>query len=124
MSDNYLTIKKQGKPKFMEKVCEISFNAKCAIAKGTKVYYVNTVGIFQLTEAGLELIRVMPGVDIEKDIINFSGAKIHVPAGGVPQVGNDLVTGAGFFLKFEHAQDAAKMAARAKEREKEFFAQK
>ena len=120
-----LAIKKQGKPKFMEKVCEISFNAKRAIASGTKVYYVNTVGIFQLTSAGVELIRVMPGVDIEKDIINVSTARINVPAGGkVPQVGNDLVTGAGFFLKFEHTEDAAKMAARAKEREKEFFAQK
>jgi propionate CoA-transferase len=117
-----LTIKKQGNPKFIDRVQEISFNAKSAIARGTKVYYVSTVGIFQLTVAGLELIRVMPGVDIEKDIINISGAKIYVPAGvSVPLVSNDLVTGAGFLLKFENTKGAARMAARAKERESELF---
>jgi len=115
-----LVIKKQGKPKFVEKVQEITFNAKSAIARGAKVYYVNTVGTFQLTESGLELIKVMPGVDIEKDIINFSGAKISTKK-NVPQVGDNLVTGNGFLLKFEHAEDAAKMVAKTKEREAELL---
>ncbi|MBN1365796.1 MAG: hypothetical protein JW976_13385 [Syntrophaceae bacterium] len=113
-----LVIKKQNKPKFVQKVQEITFNAKSAIARGAKVYYVSTVGIFQLTAAGVELISVMPGVDIEKDIINFSKAKIIVKK-DVPLVSNDLVTGEGFSLKFEHAQEAAIMAQRAKERETE-----
>ncbi|MCX5849316.1 MAG: hypothetical protein NTW65_07685 [Deltaproteobacteria bacterium] len=113
-----LAIKKQGSPKFIKRVNEISFNAKGAVAKGTKVYYVSTVGIFQLTSGGLELIRVMPGVDIKKDIINASGAKISAKE-NVPLVSNDLVTGEGFLLKFERIKDAAKMAARAKEREAE-----
>jgi propionate CoA-transferase len=113
-----LVIKKHGKPKFIDKVSEISFNANIAFAKGTNVYYVSTVGIFQLAETGIELIRVMPGVDIEKDIIKVSTAKINLPAGGkVPLVSNDLVSGEGFFLKFEHAGNAAEMAQRAKKRE-------
>lgn len=100
-----LIIKKQGGPKFVDRVQEITFNAKNAIARGAKVYYVSTVGIFQLTEAGVELIGVMPGVNIEKDIINFSGAKIIVKK-DVPLTSHDLVTGKAFSLKFEIAMDA------------------
>lgn len=113
-----LVIKKQSHPKFVEKIREISFNARRAVADGKKVYYVTTVGIFQLTDAGVELISVMPGIDIEKDIINFSKAKI-IAKKDVPLVSNDLVTGEGFSLKFEHTEDAARMAQRAKEREAE-----
>jgi propionate CoA-transferase len=102
-----LIVKKQKKPKFVEKVQEITFNAKNAITRGAKVYYVSTVGIFQLTNSGLELIRVMPGVDVQKDIINFSGAKISVKK-DVPQVSDDLVTGKGFMLQFKHTENAGK----------------
>lgn len=115
-----LVIKKQGKPKFIEKVQEVTFNAKSAIIRGANVYYVSTVGIFQLTEAGLELVRVMPGVDIEKDIINFSRARISAKK-NVSQVSDDVVTGKGFVLKFEHTEDMDKMAAKAKEREMVFL---
>jgi propionate CoA-transferase len=113
-----LVIKKQSQPKFVERVREITFNAKSAIARGANVFYVSTVGIFQLTAAGVELIRVMPGVDIEKDIVKFSGAKI-IAKKDVPLVSNDLVTGEGFSLHFEHTQEAARMAQRAEEREAE-----
>ncbi|MBN1471948.1 MAG: hypothetical protein JW925_09210 [Syntrophaceae bacterium] len=113
-----LEIKKHGTPKFVPRLREITFNAKKALARGAKVYYVNTLGIFHLTGAGPELIRVMPGVDIEKDIINVSGAKINIPK-DVPVVTNDLVTGKGFALQFKHVEDAARMAQRAKEREAE-----
>ncbi len=120
IEDGKLVVEKHGKPKFVEKIREITFNAKKALAMGAKVYYVNTVGIFQLTVAGPELISVMPGVDIEKDIIKVSGAKINIPK-EVTVVSDDLVTGKGFSLKFEHAEDAARMAQRAKEREAEVF---
>jgi acyl CoA:acetate/3-ketoacid CoA transferase len=59
---------------------------------------VSTVGIFQLTSAGLALIRVMLGVDIEKDMLNVSTSKINVPNGEIaPLASNDLFTGTGFF---------------------------
>ena len=65
------------------------------------------MGIFRLTPGGLELMEVMPGVDIEKDIINFSRAKIVVKD-KVSQVGPDLVTGKGFSLQFENCGIDAK----------------
>lgn len=116
IKDGRLVVEKHGKPKFVEKIREITFNAQRALARGAKVYYVNTVGIFQLTEAGVELIRVMPGVDIEKDIINVSGAKIIIPK-NVQVVTSDLVTGKGFSLKFEHVEREAEMVQKAKQRE-------
>ncbi len=118
IKEGRLVVGKHGTPKFVEKIREVTFNAKKALARGATVYYVNTVGMFQLTEAGPELIRVMPGIDIEKDILNISGAKINIPK-NVPVVSSDLVTGKGFVLKFEHMQDVEKMDQRAKEREAE-----
>lgn len=118
IKEGSLVVKKHGVPKFVAELQEITFNAKNALARGANVYYVNTVGIFQLTEAGPELIKVMPGVDIEKDINNISGAKINISK-DVPVVTSDLVTGKGFSLKFEHIENAEKMAQRAKEREAE-----
>ncbi|MDI6742513.1 MAG: CoA-transferase [Smithella sp.] len=103
-----LVIKKQSRPKFVERVREITFNAKSALARGAKVYYVSTMGIFRLTSGGLELIEVMPGIDIDKDVINFSRAKINIPATGkISFVSNDLVTGKGFSLQFENVKDMA-----------------
>lgn len=118
-----LVVKRHGAPKFVAGLREITFNAKRALARGANVYYVNTVGIFQLTAEGVELIRVMPGVDIEKDIINVSDAKIVVKK-DVPLVSNDLVSGKDFALQFEHAEDAARMAQRAKAREAELCLKK
>jgi len=112
-----LVIQSQKTPKFVERIQEVSFNARRALARGARVYYVSTVGIFQLTQAGLELIRVMPGVDVEKDIIRFSRAKI-IAKHDTPLVGDDLVTGKGFRLEFRRAEEFASMAAKAREREK------
>jgi propionate CoA-transferase len=120
IEEGRLVVEKHGKPKFVGKLREITFNAKKALARGATVYYVNTVGIFQLTAAGPELIMVMPGVDIEKDIIKVSGAKINIPE-EVPVVSSNIVTGKGFSLKFERTQDAARVAQRANEREAELF---
>ncbi|MGD0278909.1 MAG: CoA-transferase [Smithella sp.] len=120
IEDGKLVVEKHGKPKFVARIREITFNAQKALAKGAAVYYVNTVGIFKLTTAGVELISVMPGVDVEKDIIKVSGAKINIPK-EVPIISDDLVTGKGFSLKFERTEDTARMAQRAKEREAELF---
>lgn len=94
-----LKIVKKGIPKFVEKLNEVTFNAKEALKQGKKVYYVTTVGIFRLTEKGVELYKVMPGIDIKRDILDNSRAKIIVPD-HVETVGADIVTGEGFRLSW------------------------
>jgi propionate CoA-transferase len=92
-------IRKPGTIKFKDKVAEITFNGRVALAKGKKVFYVTNVGAFQLTERGMTLIRVMPGIDIRRDILDATPMKIVLPEDGrVAVVPPDVVTGEGFRL--------------------------
>ena len=81
---------------------QITFNAQEALKTGTRVFYVTTVGVFKLTQEGLELIQIMPGIDIQKDIISAGGARFVIPRHAVPNVAPEIVSGEGFQLKFEN----------------------
>ncbi len=94
-----LSIKKRGKVKFVDKVDEVTFCARRALDSGRKVFYVTTVGVFQLTTDGLQIVYVVPGVDIEKDIVQTSTAKFILPKDNdVSQVPTPVVTGHNFTL--------------------------
>jgi len=100
---NTIEIVTPGKPKFVDKVDEITFSGKEALKSGKKVFYVTDVGLFRLTERGMELSRVMPGIDIQNEIIAFSPMKVVLPAsGGVPLVDDAVVTGKGFSLDLKN----------------------
>ena len=64
--------------KFVDKVNSISFSAKRAIANKQKVLYVTERCVFELTDRGLRLIEVYPGVDIEKDVLKLLPFKVEV----------------------------------------------
>ena len=102
LKNGRVSIRKPGKLKFIDKVDQITFNAQKALKAGKRVFYVTTVGVFILTEGGLELIRLMPGIDIQKDIVNASGARFIIPDHIVPSVAPEIVSGKGFSLKFEN----------------------
>lgn len=101
-------IQKPGTPKFVDQVDKITFNAKEALKAGKLVLYVTTVGIFKLTEAGLELVQIMPGIDIEKDILQTSGTRFIIPKHTIPEVAPEIVSGKGFDLKFAPANAVVK----------------
>jgi propionate CoA-transferase len=101
LKDGRVSIKKPGKPKFVDKVDQITFNAREALKAGKNVLYVTTVGVFRLTEAGLELIQLMPGIDIQNDILKTSNANLIIPKHPVPHVAPEIVSGKGFELKFK-----------------------
>jgi propionate CoA-transferase len=96
-----VSIKKPGKPKFVDKVDTITFNAQEALKAGKRIFYVTTVGVFRLTEKGLELIQIMPGIDIQKDILKTSSASLIIPEHSVPNVAPEIISGKSFELKFE-----------------------
>ena len=97
--DGKIMIVKPGEQKFIAKVDEITFSGSEALKHGKKVYYCTNVGVFQLTERGMELIEVMPGIDIKKDIINGCSMKIVPPEQGkFSVVSESIVTGKGFRL--------------------------
>lgn len=102
--DGKIKIIKPGKPKFVPAVSEITFSGEQAIKNGKNVYYVTNVGVFQLTAKGIRLISVMPGIDIQKDIIGATSAKILLPdSGNVPVADPAVITGKNFKLDFKSA---------------------
>lgn len=74
-----LLLSKKGNPKFVKQVDQVTFNGAEALKSGKKIFYITNVGVFTLTEKGLMLIMIMPGIDIEKDIINGSEATFILP---------------------------------------------
>ena len=76
VEDGKLNILKEGKQKkFVEKVGQISFSGQYAYDRGRMVLYVTERCVFRRVRAGLALIEVAPGIDIERDILAHMGFK-------------------------------------------------
>ncbi|AEE91957.1 Acetate CoA-transferase YdiF [Tepidanaerobacter acetatoxydans Re1] len=70
VKDGKLSILNEGKhKKFIKNVEQITFSGEYAKEINQKVIYVTERAIFELTEEGLTLIEIAPGIDLEKDII-------------------------------------------------------
>lgn len=94
-----LRLDKPGKPKVVDKVDEVTFNGRVGLASGKKVFYVTDLAVLELTDAGLTLRAVMPGIDIERDLLANTDARIIVPNAPAPEtVPGSIVTGQGFYL--------------------------
>ena len=102
--DGEMRILEHGTPKFVDAVDEITFSGQQALQDGRKVFYVTPVGVFRLTGRGVELVKVMPGIDVQKDILDFAQAKIVLPESGeVEVVDASVVTGIDFELNVPSA---------------------
>ncbi len=72
IKDNQLNIRANGSgKKFKSQVEQITFNGSFAIEKGQKVTFITERAVFRLTQAGLKLIEIAPGVDLQKDILDM-----------------------------------------------------
>jgi propionate CoA-transferase len=68
--DGSLRIASEGRSrKFVTSVEEVTFNGGLAAAGGQRVLYITERCVFQLTQGGLALVEVAPGVDPERDIL-------------------------------------------------------
>lgn len=66
-----LKILQEGKiKKFIKDVEQITFSGEIANKNKKKVTYITERAVFVLTENGLELTEIAPGVDLQKDIID------------------------------------------------------
>ncbi len=70
VGDGKINIKKDGGGiKFRKKVDQITFSAEYAKKAGQEVFYITERAVFKLTEKGVTLTEIAPGVDLEKDIL-------------------------------------------------------
>jgi len=55
--------------KFVRRIEQVSFNASRALRAGQEVLVVTERAVFRVVQAGLELLEVAPGVDLERDVL-------------------------------------------------------
>lgn len=66
-----LSIEHEGRyGKFVPAVAQITFSARETLAAGREIVYVTERAVFRMTEAGLELTEIAPGIDLERDLLS------------------------------------------------------
>lgn len=92
-----LKLVERGAPKFVDRVDEITFNGARAVKAGKQVFYATHVGLFRLTERGMELVSVMPGIDVRRDVLDGTPMNVVLPKSGrVPTLPASLFTRDGW----------------------------
>ncbi len=81
--------------KFVEEVEQITFSGELAAETGQPVLYVTERCVFRGSRAGLELIEIAPGMDIERDILPNMGFRpvINQPRRMDPRIFADRAMG-------------------------------
>ena len=80
-SDGRLEIVQEGKKKkFVNKVEQISFNALLAKQAGHSVIYITERAVFELTDEGLVLTEIAPGIDLETQILSQIDFDVKIAA--------------------------------------------
>ncbi len=70
ITDGKLRIDQEGRErKFIKQVEQKTFSGHYAAMNKRPVFYITERCVFILTEAGLELVEIAPGMDLEKDIL-------------------------------------------------------
>lgn len=69
VNNNKLSIVQDGLPKFVDRVYKIIFSGPQAVKYQKEIVYVTERAVFRLTERGLVLEEISPGIDIDKDIL-------------------------------------------------------
>jgi len=70
VNNKKLSIVQDASPKFVDRVYKIIFSGPQAVKYQKEIVYVTERAVFRLTERGLVLEEISPGIDIDKDILS------------------------------------------------------
>jgi len=98
IEDGRMVLEAPGRPKLVDTVSEVTFSGREALKAGKQAWYVTTVGAFRLTEGGLVLEIVMPGLDVERDIRPHCGLRFGLPPGGPEEAPASVLSGVDYAL--------------------------
>lgn len=71
----------QAKPKFVEAVEQITYNGSYGASRRQRVIFVTEKAVFRLTERGIELFEIAPGLDLARDILPLMAFEPLVASG-------------------------------------------
>jgi acyl CoA:acetate/3-ketoacid CoA transferase len=82
IADGQLKIISDGSiAKFVPEVAQISFSGEMGRKRRQEVLYITERCVIELTEHGLTVIEIAPGVDLEKDVLAKAGVPLLVSPG-------------------------------------------
>lgn len=71
VTDGKIVIHQEGSiKKFVDHIEQLTFNGSCSKQRQQRVIYVTERAVFELTDEGLELTEIAPGVDLKEDVLN------------------------------------------------------
>jgi acyl CoA:acetate/3-ketoacid CoA transferase len=74
-----LVIDQEGKiAKFVDKVDQVSFSGRRAMAQGQDITYVTERCVVRLTAAGLVVTEIAPGLDLQRDVLDQAATPLGV----------------------------------------------
>lgn len=80
ISGKGLRIQRRGEVrKLVKKVEQITYSGRQAAKLGHEAIYITERAVFKLTEAGIALTEIAPGVDLQRDILDQMGFIPHMP---------------------------------------------
>ncbi len=79
IDQGHLKILREGKvPKFVNEVDQISFSGKRARIQGQDIMYVTERCVIRLTDQGLVVTEVAPGIDLQRDILDQAATDLRL----------------------------------------------
>ena len=84
VEDGQLRIRQPGAvPKLVERVEQVTFSGRRALANGQEVLYVTERAVFRLTAQGVQLVELAPGVDLHTQVLGRMGFVPHMAPGAL-----------------------------------------